>query len=83
MYMQKIYPRWMDKCDYNPSIQWKVTEETPKITEVSIFLIPAIKYTLKYLTWNCKVTQKNSWQKHKTDSKRDVRAQIQHSALNC
>jgi hypothetical protein len=26
-----------------------VTEETPKITEVSIFLIPDIRYTLKYL----------------------------------
>jgi hypothetical protein len=40
----------MEKCNCNPNIQER-WQNTPKITEVSIFLIPAIRYTLKYLIW--------------------------------
>jgi hypothetical protein len=34
-----------------------VTEETLKITDKSIFLTPAIRYTPKSLTENCRGTQ--------------------------
>jgi len=36
----------------------------------------------KIVIWVCRVAQNSSWQKHKTDSERDVHAQIEHFALN-
>jgi hypothetical protein len=59
-----------------------MTEENPKTTEELVFLTPAIRYTLKTVIGNCKITQKYLREKCKMDSERDVHARIQHFATN-
>ena len=54
----------------------KVAEETWKITEELVFVTPAIRYTLKPLTRNCRRAQNSLWQKHKMVFERDVHAEI-------
>jgi predicted membrane channel-forming protein YqfA (hemolysin III family) len=54
----------------------KVTEQNWKITEELVFITPAIRYTLKSLTWNCIHAQNSLCQKHKMVFERAVHAQI-------
>jgi hypothetical protein len=58
----------------------KVTEETLIITEQLVFLAAVIRYTLKQLIYNCRVTQNSLLQKNKMDSVKDFRIELQHFA---
>jgi hypothetical protein len=77
--LEKHWIRWWPihiKC--KSKYLRKVTEQILKITNKLVLLTPAIRYTLKSLTENCRGTENSLWQK----CKRDVHAQIQNFAAN-
>ena len=82
IYRENRIPNEWRNAIITPVFKKKVTDGNPKTTEELVFSTPAIRYTLKSLIWNCRITPKYSLQIHKMDFEREGHARIQHFASN-